>query len=369
MTTDGCISALDVRPDRGVLLVGRQRGCIQAWDLVEGRVIAQRLEHGDSRVAGVRFSPNGAYLAAVTEAGTLTIWDGATFEPIERIEAEPSGALGVAFSRDGALVGTVGRAGDAHLWDPATGALAYVTPKTDDGCGPAYALTFLRGTLVVGHQSGVIATWREHAQRVRGPDLYGKPGGLRAFGREVYALASCGELVVAGGNQGGGVLLYQGSGDWPCIARIKVPRPMAVNALAISPDHQRVAAACSDGVVRTADFGGYLATLCKPDAHGSSLGSGALGEPSVLPEQTLGREVHRDWTSDAIVSQVAFVGQSIIVSGHFDGAVRFWFKRGASRFMLEATLRLQGAGAKLMTGEGLGEHEREATWSSLFPGR
>jgi len=84
--------------------------------------------------------------------------------------------------------------------------------------------------------------------------------------------------------------------------------------------------------------------------------------------------VHRDWTPNAIVSSVAFMplfpatrGRAI-VSGHFDGALRFWWKSpDSSIYRREATLKPQDAAYTLIAHEGLGEHEKSGVeWSSRF---
>ena len=341
-----CVTSIDVRSDGGVLAIGRGGGSLQLWDLQAGRVVAQRLERAESPVMAVRFSPDGTLLAALSEDGTLTLWDGVSFAPIERVEAEPEGAFALAFDHDSALLATVGAAGHVHVWDARTGALEWcATDEHPDGA--AHAVTFRADGLVVGFESGILATWRKNPEEGAGQPLYVQPGGLEAFSSQVVALDShpSSKLVAAGGNDGAGVLLFHAA-DWRCVARIAVPRPLAVHAVALSTGGAWVAAACSDGVVRVAELGGYAQAV------------------KLLSDQALGGWAQRDGTPEGVASSVAFLSTDAIVSGHFDGAVRFWRRKGAAgSFSHVGSLRLSEGDPRITRGED--QAERACPWGEL----
>ncbi len=312
------VTALAVRPDGHVLAVGRMSGTLQVFDLVDGMLVATRLQKAAPRVRALAFDPRGERLAVAGAEGCVTLWDAETVRPLERIDAEPNGrTLSVAFDRTGSIVATVGDAGFPRLWDARTGALLWCDEgKHPDGRGNA--IGYIGDRLLVGFEHGPFGYWDPSAEGP-GPDgapRFGRPRGLSVFGHALYAFAThpSQRIVAVGGDHGEGVVFFR-VGDaekWLPTSKIKVPRPMAVNAVAFSPDGSRVAAACSDGVVR----------LTNDEAIATErTGDGYL---YTIVEETLGREIHRGWTTEAIVSSVAFVANDFLASGHFDGSVRVW---------------------------------------------
>jgi uncharacterized protein (TIGR02996 family) len=437
----GGITALDVRPDGGLLAWGHERGHLYCWDLERGLVVALRLDRSESFISAVRFSPDGRYLATASrEDGAISIWDGARVEPVSQLQCT-SDVLDVAWSKDSARLLTAHRDGVPRLWDVQASELAWSAPAKPGERLPEYhSATFAANDqLVFGTSDGRLCAWvpeTDAQKRLESPRRFG--GSLRPFEREVYAVdvSTNGELIVAGANEGGGIHVFMMTGDWPHLALIEVPRPMAVNDVAFSHDGRVLAAVCSDGVVRVAKLDPPIACLgsdaemafldqlrAAPADHaarhayagyleqrGDSVRAEALrffaGAGATKPEgvdplwalwidpatcgadgprrlpdrephpQTLGTLRHQDWAPDAIVSSVAFLppstverlGGSVIVSGHFDGAVRFWrHKAILPLYMGAVTLRTRGTEATLIAAEGRGEHERAGvSWSACF---
>lgn len=70
----------------------------------------------DSWAPDLAYAPDGHSLAAADRDGLLRIWDAASGELIQTIQAHQKSASGVAYSPDGALLATAGYDAMARLW-------------------------------------------------------------------------------------------------------------------------------------------------------------------------------------------------------------------------------------------------------------
>ncbi|MGQ9898225.1 MAG: WD40 repeat domain-containing protein [Acidobacteriota bacterium] len=75
----------------------------------------------DDGVVALEWSPDGAYLAALSAAGTLTLWAGATGSPGRSCLAHRTGGMTLSWAADGTHLATGGQDRQVCLWDPATG--------------------------------------------------------------------------------------------------------------------------------------------------------------------------------------------------------------------------------------------------------
>jgi len=85
--------------------------------ILDSNDLDDRLEiEMDSWAPGLAYAPGGHSLAATDRDGVLRIWDVATGELIQTIQAHQKSASGVAYSPDGSLLATAGYDAMARLW-------------------------------------------------------------------------------------------------------------------------------------------------------------------------------------------------------------------------------------------------------------
>jgi WD40 repeat protein len=95
------------RPGDGVLATSGRDGFVRFWDVPSGRPAGDPLRVG-APVGMVAFSPDGRFLAVVSEGRPVEIRPADGGRPVARLDAGERGAFGVAFSIDGGRV-AVGR--------------------------------------------------------------------------------------------------------------------------------------------------------------------------------------------------------------------------------------------------------------------
>ena len=126
------VSSVVFAPDGRTLYSGALDGSVQAWDMRTRKVFwTRRISqwHGSPRVWDVALSPDGAFLAATSGAGTIHIWEVAKAEAHPEEERDkgqvldcgvPRPAFSLAYSPDGRLLATAVDDG-VYLFDVATG--------------------------------------------------------------------------------------------------------------------------------------------------------------------------------------------------------------------------------------------------------
>jgi len=94
------------------------------WDVTSGEVIKKLAGHEGS-VYQAAYSPDGSFIATVSDDGTARLWDGASYELLKVINVGGGRILGGAFSSDGSRLVTVSRDSIARIWDTQTGGLIH----------------------------------------------------------------------------------------------------------------------------------------------------------------------------------------------------------------------------------------------------
>ena len=98
-------------------------GSIPLWDVAGSDDPAMNLT--DETIAGqlqnLAFSPDGAYIAALSTGSRIVLWDAASGERLLTSPQFTTMQLSVAFSADGQTLYSGGQDGQVITWDPATG--------------------------------------------------------------------------------------------------------------------------------------------------------------------------------------------------------------------------------------------------------
>ena len=104
-------------------------GLVRVWDLKSRRETLSPLPgvkvYADGMAYCVTFSPDGEWIAASSEGGTVQVWDAETGDLEYSLEGHSVWASCVAFSRDGRLLATGDWAGNVRLWDASSGQFLY----------------------------------------------------------------------------------------------------------------------------------------------------------------------------------------------------------------------------------------------------
>jgi WD40 repeat protein len=108
-----------VAPNGKLLAAVSQDGSISIWDVATGRKLAT---YPSDRicVAAVAFTPDSQRLAAARMDGTVKLWDVLPGKAPLIFRAHAANANAVAFSPDGRILATGGSDGTINLWDTAT---------------------------------------------------------------------------------------------------------------------------------------------------------------------------------------------------------------------------------------------------------
>ena len=79
------VRALDVSPDSTRFVTGTARSGASVWSISSGERLVDPLEH-DSYVTGIRFSPNGKYIATACSGGSVRVFESRTGDRLITID-------------------------------------------------------------------------------------------------------------------------------------------------------------------------------------------------------------------------------------------------------------------------------------------
>ena len=97
------VTALSVRPDGKVSLVGDASGMVRLWDVATGTARGEPLRHEGSIVTAA-FSPDGRSVVTAGDDRTTRLWDATTGRPIAPLLENEGPVVEVAFSADGGVI-------------------------------------------------------------------------------------------------------------------------------------------------------------------------------------------------------------------------------------------------------------------------
>lgn len=256
---------------------------VAVWDiagLLDGTAPAGellfRLEGFLSQVSGLAFSPDGGTLLTVrqhdwsnpNDAGPLGVWDASTGQPLPiggDLSSAPDGLQHLVFSPDGRLL-----AGSAYstisIWDAKTGELQQ--SLENESWPNALAFSADGRWLAAGSSDKLARVWDVQRSELKAT-LSGHTGWVT--GVAFAPPEQSGALLLATATARDGLQLWDvGSGERRA-ARLPVGHTDAVEAMAYSPDGQRLATASPDETVWfwDAKTGQVLGRL---DAFGMGIG-------------------------------------------------------------------------------------------------
>lgn len=118
------INAVDFSSDGRRVASGNAGGEIVVWDVGSGRVITRLRDHTGS-VTSVAYSPDGTFLASGSADREVKIRRATRGDPIITFEAHDKPISAVAFSPDSELIASGDFGGSILVWKPETGEIVY----------------------------------------------------------------------------------------------------------------------------------------------------------------------------------------------------------------------------------------------------
>lgn len=218
-------------------------GEIKIWQAGSGE-LERTIVAAPAPVLALRWSPDGARLAAGTWNGEVQLWDPDTGDLIFSRKLYTGPMYGAAFAPDGKALATAGGDQIVRLWDPATGSLKRALPAAGS---PLHSIEYSPdgSLLVAAGEGGSVRLWSAATgEAVR--TLAGHEGTVNQarFSPDGSTIATAGEDRT--------VRLWNARTGEP--VRSMKGHPDAVSAVAFAPDGKTLAS-CSGGLDEPAPRG------------------------------------------------------------------------------------------------------------------
>jgi WD40 repeat protein/serine/threonine protein kinase len=306
---DGTVRVWDVTQERQPLRLGQHQewirrvafspdgkwiatatGHVTLWDAATGRAIT-RFPGSTGSAKSLAVSPDGQRLAWGNTSGNIYLGNTATGELLRTFRRSYTEILSLAFSPDGQRLASAGADGVISIWDMRPGqpirhfradpSYVYEVQFSPDGRWIASAggdgTVKLWGAATLGEKE--VGAWQVWQNEVEGGKSYTLSNAL-AFSPDSQRLAAAG-----GSWDRGRVFLW----DVPTGREVRVleGHTLMVNSVTFSPDGKRLASASNDGTIRLWDVttsgeetfilrghhSGVLSLAFSPDGHRLASGS------------------------------------------------------------------------------------------------
>ena len=234
---NGQNAAIHIMKERNKRNVGDYESIIILWNVIAGYEIS-RFSSYPELFYGIKFSPDGRFLATGGRAGSIKLWDSNSGAELRSFRSYISPVLHVCFSPDGKKL-AIGREGlskekSIQIWDTANICqLRSLMGHSDN----VYTLAFSPdgSKLASGSRDFSIKLWD--------PETGKNLKTLRCGDDEVFSIAFSddGKFIASGGALNGGISIWDGS-TGKKIPKI-APGSRAVHDIAFSPNSHILAAA------------------------------------------------------------------------------------------------------------------------------
>jgi WD40 repeat protein len=323
-------TAVAYSPDGRRIATGRLDGPLQLWDAETGAQLGATLLGHTNALTGVAFSPDGTQIASAGPDGSLRLWRANVGQAMQAPSAIP---LELAFDPDGRRLAVSGETA-IQQWDVGSG---NTLPQLLTG-GPQQLHWFgyvAGGRMATALADGTVQIWDvKTAQPLQPP--------VRVDIRLSHiAFSSDGRLLAALDNADGNLTVWDVATGHPRGHPMTVDKAgIFGNAVAFSPDNQRIAAGYADGArlwevetstlqraidtTATGSTGAVISVAFSRD--GATLATGSAGRAvqlrdsrtlDPLPDSTLAGHT-------AGIFSVAFGVGNQLASGSIDGTLRLW---------------------------------------------
>jgi len=197
------ITSAKFSPDGKRIVTGTLDGTTILWDVYSGKKSLVLAGHTD-KINSAVFSPDGTRVATASRDRTARVWDAATGRVLHILRAHTDEIASVAFSPDGRKLLTASWDKTVVLWDTSTGSkLASLIVS-----GAAVAQFLPSGLRAVCTDQGHAITWDLRSGRATWSDRPWGDGSLYSI-----AVSPDGRRIAAGGDVGGGVLMWTAATD------------------------------------------------------------------------------------------------------------------------------------------------------------
>ncbi len=298
------------------------------WDASDGRLVAGPLSHGED-VHAVVFSPDGSLLATACFDGTARIWDATTGARLQELHHQ-SPVFSLDFHASGKWLATGTDDNTARLWNVATGEVEG-WPLRHQGAVTRVVFSPDGDKLATASSDAAVRLWRIVPRELPVLDLLGRVWGL-AVSPDGKRLAT----TTQAGQTGMSVAQLWSTADWAPLGE-PLKHPTQLFCVTFSPDSKLVAIggghfahiydASTFQTVKELDVGSREVRDLAFSPNGRLLATGEAD--GLLPHRARvwsveSGEMISSLTHDQWVTTLAFLNESLLVTGCDDGHVRVW---------------------------------------------
>lgn len=283
--------AMVFSPDGSMVGIGF-RDHARLWDtknwIPRGKSLVHtgRLDTTENQINLLIFSPDGRRVLTGAEDTTARLWRVTDGTPVGPPMLHAGAVVAGAFSMDGRLTITGSSGKQAHLWDAETGE-AIGEPFTHTGSVRHVSFGRLDKTLVTGSNEGAVSHWDVATGTLQGELTRWTDHEVLAFSADGLRLVFKDEKHVTA--------LWDAAAALP--VRTFTGHTSYLNAVAFTPDGQRILTGSEDGTVRSWDI-----------ASGTSRSEPLLSVPNGF----------------GVESMAVSPNGKILVTGDEEGYVRAW---------------------------------------------